>query len=879
MLLTSQLSDLLTTRFTARALRQLVARDEELSAAQLSDTINFDQAVRQVAFDLVENAQRRGLLAALAAAAARARPLVSEAAELARLLDAGWPPDGVRAPQVKVSGSRLPGTGGLLLGRERELGLLDAAWDSAGGTRVVTIVAMGGVGKTSLIHHWRNAMSSGPSPYRNAKAVFDWSFFDRGTKQKNEANAAEFLREGLAFFGDTKPTKNRSLEQQGSDLADLIRKQRTLLILDGLESLLSPGGSAITGAELKDEGIRALLRGLVEPHTGLCVVTSRVPIADLFHRPASCQRIDLSHLPDSVGARLLHELGVEGSEEERAKASAELRGVALAIELLGTFIASAYHNRHIEHRHKVALLTQQSDSESENPAVRVLRSYERWLGKNSLEVAVLRVLGLFDRPAPPDCLAALRSEPPIVGLTESLTALAEEDWNRALTRLKTLKLLQPASPLLDAHPLVREYFRTQLRSRRAAAWRAGHNRLFEYLSAAAPPLPKTAGEMSPLFEAVAHGCSAERYHEALRDVYEARILQNSPAENVWRYYSTDVLGAYAESLTALCGFYERRWAEPVADLDSGDRAFVLHETAVQLFARGRFSESVEPFEGAEEGYSRLGKWEYASPAARYRSELSALFGELGDAKKQAEIALEYSKKADDRYEQRANYVACGEVLFHAGNFEGAAGQFQEAAQVQYKDGTPIPNSFFFSELGYCELLLETGRAGEALERAMRARERIDETNDSLLARAQIYLALGTALIADPTTRAANLSAAAKLLDQSVEWFRGGAGHQGHLPRGLLARARLRRIAGDAESKADLDAVLAIATRDKSKPMKLFEADCYLGYTLWHLDRGERGTAERSLEQAIAIVAKTGYGRRQREITELQGAIASRSDVR
>jgi hypothetical protein len=52
-----------------------------------------------------------------------------------------------------------------------------------------------------------------------------------------------------------------------------------------------------------------------------------------------------------------------------------------------------------------------------------MESYQIWFGDGP-ELSVLRMLGLFDRPAGEKALAALLKPPSIAGLTESLTDLA-----------------------------------------------------------------------------------------------------------------------------------------------------------------------------------------------------------------------------------------------------------------------------------------------------------------------------------------------------------------------------------------------------------------------------------------------------------------------
>ena len=57
-------------------------------------------------------------------------------------------------------------------------------------------------------------------------------------------------------------------------------------------------------------------------------------------------------------------------------------------------------------------------------AHKVMASYETWFAQQDdtgrAAVAILRLMGLFNRPADAGCLTALRAEPPIPGLTEAL---------------------------------------------------------------------------------------------------------------------------------------------------------------------------------------------------------------------------------------------------------------------------------------------------------------------------------------------------------------------------------------------------------------------------------------------------------------------------
>ena len=89
-------------------------------------------------------------------------------------------------------------------------------------------------------------------------------------------------------------------------------------------------------------------------------------------------------------------------------------------------------------------------------------------GGHEVQLAILRLLGLFNRPAQAGCLGALRKAPANEGLTEPLVGLDDRQWTAAVVRLEEIGLVRRdggagGALALDAHPLVREYFGGRLR--------------------------------------------------------------------------------------------------------------------------------------------------------------------------------------------------------------------------------------------------------------------------------------------------------------------------------------------------------------------------------------------------------------------------------
>ena len=161
----------------------------------------------------------------------------------------------------------------------------------------------------------------------------------------------------------------------------------------------------------------------------------------------------------------------------------------------------------------------EADEDQGRYARRIMRSYEQQFA-GSPELAVLHLIGMFDRPASRELIDVLRHEPVIDGLNDTLIGQNERDWQRTLAHLRRAKLLsEESSDEIDAHPLVREHFGERLKAEKPEAWRAGHGRLYEHLKKSAKELPDTLPEMAPLFQAMHHGCQAGRHQEALEEVY------------------------------------------------------------------------------------------------------------------------------------------------------------------------------------------------------------------------------------------------------------------------------------------------------------------------------------------------------------------------
>ncbi|NOT02527.1 MAG: adenylate/guanylate cyclase domain-containing protein [Phycisphaerales bacterium] len=650
-----------------------------------------------------------------------------------------------------------------LFGRDAELKMLDDAWSSAPPNKlnVVTFVAWGGVGKTALVNEWVNRLAR--DGWRGARRVFEWSFYSQGSDEKRAASADTFTAAALRFFGDPALADSpASAWDKGVRLAQLVAQERSLLVLDGLEPLQhppGPGGKGVQAGEIKEPAVAALLRGLARNNAGLCVVTTRERVTDLSSFGAAAPQPDLDNLSEEAGSALLRRLleptdskrvhRVESTDAERRAISREVKGHALTLQLLGSYIHKAL--RDVRRWREVKFVEADAIVQGGH-AFRVMDGYVKWLGESGeagrRQLAVLRVMGLFDRPADPACLAALR-KPPIAGLTDALGGLSDEEWNVVLSDLESIGLATvaewerprvkgydeetgrasmktqqrgyrgdigepgeftpPAPPpagavAVDVHPLIREYFAARVRETNPDAWREGHARLFGHLCASVPYWPEGMEGLQPLYQAVAHGCLAGLHEKARADVFRDRILRGTEAGG---YYSIKTLGAFGPDLGAVACFFDEAWTRVSDKLTESRRSWLLGEAATRLRALGRLTEGVGPMRAA------LGMavtatppdWHNAARRAGNLSELQLTLGDAGAAVADGKRSVEHADRSGDEFQRILNRTTHADALLQADRRDDARALFVEAEALQGKRQPEYQRLYSVRGFQYCDLIL------------------------------------------------------------------------------------------------------------------------------------------------------------------------------
>jgi len=778
-----------------------------------------------------------------------------------------------------------------LVGRESELRALDAAWSGPRKKNIITIVSWGGVGKTTLVSRWAAGMLAKKDEF-NIQCYFDWSFYSQGpacasraTGTAKSASADLFIKEALEFLGEGDlAASSTSAWHKGERLAQIIGERRSLFILDGLEPLQDP-----LSGEVHDSGLRALLRGLAASNLGLCVITTRQQLPELaawHHNTAEEWR--LASLTEKAGAALLSDLGVTGSNLEKRRLSAHVKGHALTLTLLGRYFKHA--DRGDVSRARSVDFEKVNQSEQGGHAFRVIAAYEHWFVNNhcSTELAILKMLGSFDRPATPDCLAAL-CNPPIKGLTDALASLTEEDWNAALTHLGELGLAEEhpwiARPVLgfskadaersklggelgkprlfdpafsslftrhalDTHPLIREYFAKRLQKRAAEAWKSGNSRLFEHLKTAAPYWPDGVDGVQSLLQSVCHACHAGRYQEAFEDVYRCRINRER------HHYLVNGLGASDTEFHLISLFFKKKWKAPAAILSPESSIYALRQVGLAFRALGELQAAIPPLESGFKLSNECLDREWAVNIARHIAQTHLLHGEIKLARNWASRSIEILDDSVNRFEAVAAHAGLAHVLHQEGKLTEAARAFENAERILSE--APPHRRYLGGLQGYrhCELLLTLERYREAIKRSGAPFERTDA---ALFLAAKALASTIRARVLMATNFRKSINEIRWILTEAAGVLQSSGRHE-FLVAGLISYAEFHFMVNElAAAKKDLDNAQQLAEHGH---MRLHLADIHLLRARLLNDKGE-------LSKARKLIEDCGYWRRTRELERLQ----------
>lgn len=207
----------------------------------------------------------------------------------------------------------------------RELQLL-TEWAASPDNPVLVLEAIGGMGKSMLCWHWARTQAKQMPP--GFEGIFWYSFYERG------ADMNDFCASALAFVqgGRAEDYRVRKTSALTAELLPVLRSQRWLLVLDGLERVLV-AYNRYDAAHVQDEEIEAkrkaqeciqpadsnLVRGFSEATRSKILISSRLmpsPLTDTSGANVSgvLNRV-LDGLDPQDAEAMLRSMGIEGDSE------------------------------------------------------------------------------------------------------------------------------------------------------------------------------------------------------------------------------------------------------------------------------------------------------------------------------------------------------------------------------------------------------------------------------------------------------------------------------------------------------------------------------------------------------------------------------------
>jgi hypothetical protein len=223
----------------------------------------------------------------------------------------------------------------------------------------------------------------------------------------------------------------------------------------------------------------------------------------------------------------------------------------------------------------------------------------------------------------------------------------------------------------------------------------------------------------------------------------------------------------------------------------------------------------------------------------------------------------------------------GAALIAAGDFDRAAGLFAKAEEIQVEQQANFPQLYALQGYQYGDLILARGDESQALARG---RYQLDLAERYLGRGGGLHnIGFGHLLIGRAQDALGDAEAADSL-DAAVTALR-KAGTANLLPEALLARAahrRRRAAAGETDLIEGIRADLAEVEDIAGEEMRLYLTDLALERARLALDvraafdspEAARAEAKAQTAKAAALIADTGYHRRDGELAELQDRLAA-----
>lgn len=790
-------------------------------------------------------------------------------------------------PPAALEGSIEP------IGRGAQLNSLYNAYN-ASRPPVIWVYGPPGVGKSFLL----SAFVSRWKEYSSTEPVGFWyTFPSKESPASPDISSTSFFAGALSAysFGDIFP--DNEMEREVT-LANLLRRHKSLLILDGLENIQL---SSIDG-KIEDDLLRSLLRDVLTdpPEHTLVVAASRYQLVEFqeFKDEGKYKEIKVGPLSPPQGANLLRQLFQKGrgacpTEDVLREISTDLGGNPLWLVIFGGIVSERFGGNI-------------PDSFFENPrgdGPRLFAAFERFLDKHQRDF--LTLLGLFGRAMEQsDFELLLQSR-----AGERLKLLTDGECRKMYKTLADYNLLTGDKTdygtwiRWDTHPRVRAHFGAKLKETYPEIWRDAHSILFDgYRKQAIKHGQPDLSQLASMNIIVRHGLEAGRAKDSY-SFYRYNIAKD------WKGDDTERLGLVSDALKTISGFFcDQSYDHAVEGLEDDEIAWLVARASYCLEGQGKFKEAADTRKKSNAAYIRLfeekrqeaGRDVCTAGDVAYGIEalsgIQVRLGELSLAEESARTAVSWARKATvssrescetgNEFERYASLFEVPPWLRECSTLSALAtalhqrGKLQEALE-HFKNALHINESrangrTLHSEPGvrYCALRLDQAETDDAFrsiyDYALRMTEDVKRGAEDATSHIKglHVLIQGRAL-----TELGDHWTAEKVLDDAVQLTENSKKSQ-FMCEPRLARATVRRLRRlFDEALQDIDAALA---RSGEHNMTLINVDGNLLKSHVLLDIQQIDRAEECIKKIQEDMHREGeidcYRLRLPELSLLQGRL-------
>lgn len=221
-------------------------------------------------------------------------------------------------------------------GRTEELSLLEN-WITQENCRLIALLGMGGIGKTSLSIKIAQKIAEN----RDFQFIV-WRSL------RNAPTLKEILTDLIKFFSlEGEPDLPQEVNAKITLLINYLQNFRCLLVLDNFESILTEGSKAGEYQEGYEEYAELLRRIGGVSHKSCLIITSREKPQEFIALEGEnlpVRSLQLSGLKAEDGEEFFQERGIAGSQEEQVKLLDFYQGNPLALKIISTTIKDLFNN-------------------------------------------------------------------------------------------------------------------------------------------------------------------------------------------------------------------------------------------------------------------------------------------------------------------------------------------------------------------------------------------------------------------------------------------------------------------------------------------------------------------------------------------------------